>query len=165
MVIEAEDPKYTVDGFFIREFKQLPNGLKVEHLLDEQKTFIFYLMATVPTTEEMAMALRYDREKQKILTRMYEKKLEFRPDVLEMAAKTAGISVPEYLERQRENFRRQDLKKLNDQYGIEDTDDAKIKNLERLKALSDQLRASGNNINKIREIFTKKDKEQDGQQV
>ncbi len=138
----------------------------MENLLDLQKTFIFYLMATVPTTGEMALALKYDRDKQRIMNDNYDQRLDFRPDVLEMAAKHAGISVQKYLERQRDTFRKQDLKKLNEDYGISedpDSDSAKIKNLERLKSLADQLQGGTNNLTKIRDIFLKKDNEHDGQ--
>jgi hypothetical protein len=58
-LLEAGKPEYFIDGFLIKYFNIWPIGCEKDNMFDVQKSFLIYLMGTVPSQENWRVQVDY----------------------------------------------------------------------------------------------------------
>ncbi len=132
-----------------------PPGIDKDNLHDIQKDFIVYLVASIPTMEDLSLWLQFEAEKGKIMKRDFMDEIETIPEVLEMSAVSAGITVEEYKRRQTEKLRDDEIEKLREKFGYnsEEDEDDRLKVLRHYRDIAENLKNSEDWVDAVKKTF------------
>lgn len=163
---EAQHPKYTVDGWFLKHFRIWPDGCDPSNFTPEQKKFAVYLVASCPSDETFQHYVRYEARKDEIMQTDFRddvRKSVKSPQILETMARARGLTVERYVARQAVEARRLQLHKLKEQFSEflnlddEETEDPRMKVLQHYAEMAKKLNIQKPDAREanIRKLFDK----------
>jgi len=124
--LEANDPKYFVDGFLIKHFGIFPLGVEKDNLFEEQRIFLVYLVGLTPSQDDWTIQVDYKTKLQNIkdIKKIDISKTDF--DLAKMQGKNITELQKERLRQEKESL----IHELNNKFGIKDeVEEIKIKGL------------------------------------
>lgn len=145
MLKEARKERYLIDGFTLKNFHRYPSGVDPNNLLYEQQIFFMYLTALSPSLDEVRSQVSYLDEKEELDNSVFEDFFDTKLQILELEARTKGISIEEHKEQLILPARKKALEDLDEKYGFkvnsENDDPREIVRQKYRKALEKQKNA------------------------
>jgi len=116
--VEANKDKYFVDGFLIKHFDIFPIGFDKNNLFYEQKTFLIYLSASIPSIDEWTIQMSYLTQKDEI-ENLKLKDIKLSQEDLSLVNLQGG-NVENLKKERLKNEKEKKLKELNEKFGIKE---------------------------------------------
>lgn len=112
---EAHKKEYFVDGFLIKHFGIWPFEIDKNNLFNEQKIFLVYLMAAIPSFDDWTIQINYQKELDNV-----DNLKEVKIDQSDLdVAKLQGRNIEEIKKERLSQEKQRRIVEINKKYGVE----------------------------------------------